>query len=174
MGRNLVLKLLVFFAGLSLVLSSCDERRVYEKNIDLPANVWNKDSLLTFPVDITDANTDYNIYYNIRNDRSYGAQNIYLQITIADTLGRTLNTDLNNIELFDPKSGEPYGKGLDVLDHQVPVFTNYRFPRADRYNITVQHKMRDEAGGTLIAKDGNLENIVAVGVRVERAANLEK
>ena len=154
----------------ALWLFSCDERRVYEKNIDLPGNVWHKDSILNFSFNIADAQQQYNIYYNIRNARSYGAQNLYLQVELTDSLGNVLSSDLNNIDLFNSKTGEPLGSGMDVIDYQVPVFKAYQFPKPGRYAIGLQHKMRNEAGGQPIAEEGKLMDIVAMGIRVEKTA----
>jgi gliding motility-associated lipoprotein GldH len=147
------------------LLYACDNTRVFEQNKDIQNHAWHKDSTLHFQVNISDADMPYHIYYNVRNSVSYPAQNIYLHIEIQDSTGRTLSSDLNNIELFDPKTGKPYGDGLgDIFDHRVRVLENFQFPYAGPYQIDVEHRMRDK-----IMVDNRLPHIMSVGVRIEKA-----
>jgi gliding motility-associated lipoprotein GldH len=151
---------------LLLALSGCDEQRVYEQNIDIPENAWHKDSVINFQVPIQQPEIPYNIYYNVRNALSFRAQNLYLQIEIADSTGRVIANDLNNIELFDRQTGKPFGDGLgDLFDHQIPVYRDFSFPHAGTFDIRVQHKMRDN---TRVMDGHYLPHIVSVGVRVEK------
>ena len=146
-------------------LYACDEQRVFEQNIDIADQAWHKDSVLQFNAEITDASIPYNIYYNIRNGVDFPTQNLYLRIEVQDSTGRVLTSDLNNIELFDPKTGKPFGDGLgDIFDHQVKVLDNFRFPEPGRYNIEVQHKMREK-----VMVENHLPAVVSIGLRVEKA-----
>lgn len=158
--RTCVLALLVL-----PFLYACDENRVFEQNKDIENHAWHKDSTLHFQVEINDADIPYHIYYNVRNAVSYPAQNIYLHIEVQDSTGRPISSDLNNIELFDPKTGEPYGDGLgDIFDHRIRVLENFQFPYAGPYQIDVQHRMRDK-----IMVDNRLPAVMSVGVRIEKA-----
>lgn len=163
------LKLAGIGLALLLALSACDERRVYEKNVDITNNAWHKDSVVHLQVPIEEPDAAYNIYYNIRNALSYPAQNLYLQIEIADSTGRTLASDLNNIELFERTTGKPYGDGLgDIFDHQIPVYRNFSFPHAGTYDIRIQHMMR-ESNTPRIMEGNYLPYVMSIGVRVEKA-----
>ncbi|WP_026135706.1 gliding motility lipoprotein GldH [Nafulsella turpanensis] len=151
---------ILMFAG----LYACDEQRVFEQNIDIADHTWHKDSVLQFKTEIADASIPYNVYYNIRNGVDFPTQNLYLRIEVQDSTGRVLTSDLNNIELFDPKTGKPYGDGLgDIFDHQVKVLDGFRFPEPGTYLIEVQHKMRDK-----VMVNNHLPSIMSVGVRVEK------
>lgn len=145
---------------------ACDENRVFEQNKDITDHAWHKDSTLHFQVEISETDVPYHIYYNVRNSVSYPAQNIYLHIEVQDSTGSPISSDLNNIELFDPKTGEPYGEGLgDIFDHRIRVLENFQFPYAGPYLIDVQHRMRDK-----IMVDNRLPDIMSVGVRIEKAS----
>ena len=157
-------------AGLALLLAfnACDEQRVFEQNKDIKDYSWHKDSVVHFQVPIENAGIPYNIYYNIRNALSYPAQNLYLQIEIADSTGQTVVSDLNNIELFDRQTGKPYGEGLgDIFDHQIPIYKDFRFPHAGTYDVRIQHKMRES--DRRIMQGNLLPFIMSVGIRVEKA-----
>ena len=167
--KNNTLKLFFALFGL-FALYSCDESRVFEQNRDIPNYAWHKDSILHFQFEIDRPEIPYNIYYNIRNAVSYPAQNLYLRIEVQDSAGQVLVSDLNNIELFDPKTGKPYGDGLgDIFDHRVKVLNHFQFPDSGRYQIDVQHRMRDK-----VMVDNHLPFIMSVGIRVEKAASEEE
>lgn len=163
--KNKLIITALFLAMLS-GMYACDENRVYEKNKDIPDQAWHKDSVHIFDVHIKEPDIPYHVYYNIRNAVSYPTQNLYLRIEVQDSAGHTLTSDLNNIELFDPKTGKPYGDGLgDIFDHRVKVLDSFIFPDSGAYSVEVQHRMRDN-----VMIQNSLPDILSVGIRVERAA----
>lgn len=141
-------------------MSSCDVNRVYEKNSDLEGRIWLEDSMIEFDVRLDDASLPYNLYTNVRNGSAYSFYNLYVQYAIVDSTGREIKKSLENLILFDPKTGEPYGSGLgDVFDHQIPILNNYYFPDEGSYKVRLQQYMRRDT----------LEEVYSVGVRVELA-----
>lgn len=167
MRKNVGIAAVAMFMLASLY--ACDESRVFEQNRDIVDHAWHKDSTLHFEVEIPDADIPYHVYYNIRNAVAYPAQNIYLNIEVQDSTGKVLTRDLNNIELFNPKTGKPYGDGLgDIFDHQVRVFENFTFPHPGPYQVEVRHQMREK-----IMVDNRLPSILSVGIRVEKAVQQE-
>ncbi len=157
LGCPLYLPVLVMIIG----LASCDSQVVYEKNINFQNKRWVVSDTPTFRFEIADAQKTYNIYWNIRNTIAYPYRNLYLTYTLKDTLGHTLATDLHDMLLFEPKTGEPYGGGLgDIFSHQLLALPRYRFDSAGTYQIGLQQYMRTDT----------LPEIVSVGVRVEEAS----
>lgn len=151
-----VLSLLMF--GL-LYLSACDENRVYEENYDFEQKAWLADTIPSFEFEIIRPDQSYNIFWNIRNTLNYPYHNLYLTYYLEDTLGRRISTDLHNMNLFDPKTGEPYGSGLgDIFNHQIMALPAYRFDSAGIYRIRLEQYMRTDT----------LKDILSVGVRVEQ------
>ncbi len=145
---------------LLLVLTRCDDNRVYEDNTDFDQTVWAADSLLNFRFQIDEPEQAYNIYWNVRNTVSYPFRNLYLTYYLEDTLGNTLKTDLYEMKLFEPRTGKPYGSGLgDIFSHQILALPNYKFDTAGMYQIRLQQYMRQDT----------LPEILSVGVRVEIA-----
>ena len=145
-----------------LLLVGCDVNRVYEDNVDLANRVWLEGDVTDFTVELDDASVPYAIYANVRNSHNYPFYNLYLQYAIVDSTGREVKKGLENLILFEPKTGEPYGSGIgDVFDHQIPFLQEYYFPDLGAYTIQLQQYMRRDT----------LEEIHSVGVRVERAFN---
>ncbi len=141
-------------------LASCDNRRVYEKNIEFPQKAWLSDSVMRFQFNVESSRTRYNLYYNIRNTLSYPFQNMYIRFSLEDEQGNLVKTDLVNQDLFHVKTGRPFGSGLgSVFDHQFLLLKDHKFNRAGVYDFSIQHYMRPDT----------LREVVAVGVRLEKA-----
>ena len=156
---NLQLLLLVLIAGCS------DDTRVYERNIDMPGNLWLADSIAEFEFEIVNTDESYNLHYNVRNSISYPYHNLYVQYTLEDSLGNVLSKALQNMDLFDPVTGKPLGDGLgDIFDHRILAIPNHQFPREGWYRFKIQQFMRQDS----------LPLIMSVGLRVELAEAASK
>ena len=143
-----------------LYLTSCDQQRLYEKNYDFEQRVWLVDTVPAFQFEISDPDLTYNVFWNVRNTLNYPYHNLYLTYYLEDTLGRRISTDLHNMLLFDPKTGEPYGSGMgDIFIHQLMALPDYRFDTAGVYRIRLEQYMRTDS----------LKDILSVGVRVENS-----
>jgi len=59
---------LIMFCGCILVLSACDEARLYEKNVDFKERYWLITEQPAFDFEIADASTPYNLFFTIRNE----------------------------------------------------------------------------------------------------------
>lgn len=141
------------------VIGSCDSDRVFEENTDL-GEYWAKEAVISFAFSIEDSLADYNLYTNIRNASSYPFHNLYYQYSLSDSSGRELSSELKNLTLFDPKTGEPYGSGLgDLFDHRQLILENFNFPTVGTYTLTFEQYMRMDT----------LPMILSVGARVEAA-----
>ena len=75
---------LILLAFASLVIS-CDPGRIYQERKTLsPDMTWDKDSLLTYKVDVQDVQTAYDIEIDIRTVDFYQFANLWLFVnTIA-------------------------------------------------------------------------------------------
>jgi gliding motility-associated lipoprotein GldH len=153
------------FLILSIVLLvSCDTLRVSEGNKDFPDRIWFMDSVASFSFTIEDTTKSYRLILNLRNAVNYPYQNLYIGYTLEDSLDQVLATniddlrDLDNFQLFDPKSGEPYGKGLgDIFEHRFSLIDTLNFQTQGMKTLNLQQFMRET----------ELEGIVSVGYRLE-------
>ncbi len=148
----------LFLASVSLCwLSGCDQSRVYEENYDFAQKTWPVDTVPAFEFEVVAPDKTYNIFWNVRNTIDYPYRNLYLTYYLEDTLGRRIATDLHNMLLFDPKTGEPYGSGLgDIFSHQIMALPDYKFDTAGIYRIRLEQYMRTDT----------LKEVLSVGVRV--------
>jgi len=155
------------FLGFTFIvlLFSCDEDRVYEKNADFDSRYWLVSEKPEFEFEIADSLQSYNLYCNVRNSLDYPFARIFITWYLRDSAGVALEKQMVSQLLFDDKTGEPYGEsGLgDIYDHRIPLKTNFQFPYAGRYQIAFEQFMRTDS----------LSGILAVGLRVERHKDIQ-
>lgn len=144
-----------------LLAGSCDTNAVYKAYEDIDDGKWYIKNAPSFTFEIEDASVPYNIYYNLRNNLSYGYYNLYLTRYLRDANGKEIESRLDELILMDPKTGKPNGDGIgDLFDHKFLMKRNYRFPKPGKYTMQIRQYMRQDP----------LLNIQSVGITVEKAA----
>ena len=147
----------LIFLSLILVLSSCDQSCVYEKNIKIPEGIWNRENIIQFEIQIEDTITSHNLYVNVRNTSLYPMSNLYLFITTTAPSGHSVR-DTVDVILADEK-GKWLGSGLgDIWDLQQLYKQKVRFAQRGTYKFDFEQAMRNE----------KLPFILDVGLRVEK------
>ena len=154
------------FFGLAMVVLlavSCDEERVYENNFDFDTRYWPVNEKPGFEFEITDTIQTYNLYCNVRNSLDYPYARIFITYSLSDSSGSILAQDMVQQMLFNDKTGEPLGEsGLgDIYHHRIPVTMHHQFPYRGKYKVSFEQFMRTDT----------LSGVLAVGLRVEKAAN---
>lgn len=147
-----------------LTLSACGRGSLYEENVDLDKRIWIADSTVNFTFKVTDPSPAYDIFFNVRNTLSYPYQNLYIQSEMKDANGEVLVKQLDNIQLFDPRSGKPFGKGLgDIFSHEYKAISGYQFADTGQYTIALQQYMRRDT----------IPELLSVGIGVMEASGDE-
>ncbi len=143
-----------------MLLFSCDDQRVFEKNDDFDSRYWLVNEKPEFEFEIQDSLQSYNLYCNVRNSLDYPFARIFITYYLQDSTGTILSKDMVGQMLFDEKTGEPFGEsGLgDLYDHRILLKNNHRFPYTGKYRVAFEQYMRTDT----------LAGILAVGLRVEK------
>lgn len=148
---------LIFLCILMAFFASCDRTLVFEKNLTIAKNGWDKDSVITFNIPITDTLQNNNFYINVRNDIKYKYSNLWLFIEI-DQPGSNTVTDTFEITLADP-TGKWLGEGFGGLKNRQVIYKrNVYFPVSGEYKISIRQGMRENL----------LKGITDIGVRLEK------
>lgn len=143
---------------LLFLVSNCDSKKVFEGKKDFPDQVWIFNDPAEFYFEIEDTDKAYNLLFNVRNTGKYQFQNIYLQYYLEDSTGRLLSKELKNLQLFNAKTGIPFGQGLgDIYDIERTFLEKYTFENKGKYKLRVDQFMRRDS----------LAEVLAVGLRVE-------
>jgi gliding motility-associated lipoprotein GldH len=149
------------FLVTAILLSSCDDSRVYEKNYDFNERQWAINEKPSFEF-TAQTNQSYTLYCNLRNSVDYPYSRVFVNYSLKDSTGFELSRKMISAFLFNEKTGEPLGSsGLgDIYDHQIPLLENFNFKTGGRYTLQFEQLMRTDT----------LQGILAVGLRVENAA----
>lgn len=141
--------------------SSCNDERIYERNIDIEKEGWKENTNLVYIFVVEDNSQPYNLLFNARYTYTYPYYNLYIENLLYDSLGREIKTKKPplGMDLFKPTSGEPYGSGLgDIFDYRILALSNFKFPYQGKYKMKVRQFMRQDP----------LPGIVSFGFRIEK------
>lgn len=142
-----------------LALPSCQTQVVSREMKDFDKYSWSGDSLLTFTFNIQDTSARYHVFYLVRHSVDYSFYNLYIKHSLKYSSGDTLKTDLHEMILMDPKTGIPYGNGLnDFYDLKIFAYKSLKFPAAGVYSMHCAQYMRQDP----------LKDIASFGISVER------
>jgi len=153
------LKQLLGLVLLSLLFNSCDLSSTYEADQDIPDAFWHMDSLLTF--DFRGVPGPQNIEVKFRSTLEYPKYNLYIRMSLLDSLDKPLANELLSFDLYDPKSGKPLGKGNSIYQYKAMAIENFNFPYEGPYRIQLAQYMRY----------AELPGIVSAGIRVSEPEN---
>ena len=149
----------IFFVFSILYLGSCDSSRVYE-DFKSPNGYWDLNEHLTFPFEIKDTTTTYRLIAQFKNDVSFPFNNLYFNYSLTKPSGESeVKSRLEELILFEPKTGEPFGSGIgDSFDHEHVLEESITFSSPGVYTASLQQFMRLDS----------IPHIDRVGFRVEK------
>lgn len=157
-------KPLLLAIGLMIMITACDQNKIYDNYVDLKDSIWHQDTLTNYNFSIEDAKLGYDISYNVRYADLYPYHNIYVKYYLEDSTSTIIQSELQEIILFDKKSGTPLGDGLgDIFDRQVLIFENFKFPVKGNYTFKIKQFMRTE----------NLPGIMSFGLRIDKPEQIK-
>ena len=161
-GKSCLLSI-VYCLLFVILLSSCDSRRVFEENKELPEYVWDVKNKISFDVNIDDTTSLHNLYVNVRQATHYPYANIFIFIVIKFPNGK-MAKDTMECALAD-ETGKWKGDGMgDIWDNQILWKPNVKFPIKGKYTFEYEQAMRME----------QLPFVMDVGLRVEKAEKKSK
>ena len=140
-----------------LYLTACtDKAIIVDEMPDIPKAIWAFNQIPDFDFDVKNIQLNHNLYLNLKIQKTYPYENLYLLTHIKDTEGK-ITSSRKNFRLTD-EDGNPIGSmSGNSISYQLPIFTNMKFQKSGKYFIALEQNMRDDI----------LENVVSVGVRVE-------
>lgn len=150
---------LLIVLGIAAAIPACSSSTVIDEQSDISEGLWHLDSLVVFQFDVEDTTAAYEVQYNVRYAVNYPYYNLFLKYYLEDSTGAILSSELQELILFDKKTGKPMGEGLgDLFDRSVPVFDNKKFSYAGSYTFKVKQFMRME----------QLPGILSFGLKIQQ------
>ena len=154
-------KMLVRFCSLFLIIFfSCDQYKLFDQYESINT-YWDKEKSVDFSFNAD--NKTYDTFINLRVDNNYMYNNIFLIVSISDSV-KTLSIDTLEFSMAN-KNGKLLGqKFLNVYDNKLWHKKNLKLKKGT-YNVSIRHAMRKINQINGIDK---LEGIVNVGYRIEK------
>ena len=134
--RLLVLILLV------LTIWSCSNSSVYEQNFDIDEKGWDYKDTLDFEFKIDNPKQNYNLFINLKFNKSYSYRNVFFFVDIKNPQEKVLR---DTIELpLASSTGKWLGEvSGDYVEQKLVFRLNTSFPIKGDYRIKIQQAMRD-------------------------------
>lgn len=146
-----------FLIILVVMLTSCSQRKIYEKYYDNDRITWSRFDVKTFSLDIKDINASYDFYIAIRHHTDVPFKYITTKMTIYTPSGEMRMLE-QKIMLRDD-NGDPLGDGMgDLWDITYPARKDLKF--------TERGMCRVEISSTMSQAD--LPGIMQVGLIVKK------
>ena len=139
---------------------SCGQDEIFDNYKTIP-NQWDKDSLIVFEVDLKPSS--YNTFINVRTNQSYRFNNLFLIVTVQDSV-KTIMKDTLQYKMAN-SNGKLLGKKfLNTFQNKLVHKENAKF-ESGKYLVTIQHAMRkiNQINGLKL-----LEGIINIGYRIEK------
>jgi gliding motility-associated lipoprotein GldH len=150
-------KSVLLLLGTCLLLSSCDNAKIYEKHLDNERITWNRFDVKTFNIDIEDISATYDFYLAIRHITAFPLDYITIQFIINTPSGETRMLE-QKIRLKDAE-GNWLGDGMgDLWDFTQLVRGDFRFTQAGTCTIEISSTM----------SQADLPGIMQVGLIVRK------
>lgn len=156
--------------GLALILlgalmGSCGGPTVKSAYRSTDNGVWNKDSIVRFTFGELDTVQPYNMFINIRNDRTYPYSNLFLIAELGYPNGDVVRDTLE-YEMA-ARDGQWLGSGQGSLkENKLWYKENIVFPSSGVYTLELSHAMRKNGQVDGIVE---LEGITDVGYQIEKS-----
>jgi gliding motility-associated lipoprotein GldH len=154
--KNSVLLILVV-----ILLFSCDKKRVFDEYKSI-GNAWNKDSIVTFNLPELDSTKRYNLFVNLRTNKNYPFNNLFLIVAIEIPNGFT-KVDTLEYLMANP-DGSLLGDGFsDIKESKLFYKEKVRF--RGKYKVHIKQAVRENGKVPGVTA---LEGITDVGFRIEK------
>lgn len=150
------IRLLVIY---SMFLYGCTGSAGFKEIRDIKNSEWAIAKKEVFVFENKDTLSKQTVNYLVRNSVSYPYYNLYLSHQLSDPNGKVISSGMDEVILFNQKTGKPYGDGLgDIFDNRVvvPKLTSVVLNKMGKYKLTVTHNMRPDP----------LTGIMSIGLEV--------
>jgi gliding motility-associated lipoprotein GldH len=135
------MKILIFTAGIILILSSCDPDMVYDKYQKTEKGEWSWADKKIFKVQIADSLRTYNILINIRHTTNYPKSNLFVFVTTTAP-NRQFIRDTVEIKIANDR-GKWLGNGFGDIKLISRIYRKgVRFKNSGEYTFSIEQRMR--------------------------------
>lgn len=143
-----------------ICLQACELDIVYNSYIDIEDYVWKSDKTLIFNIEIDDSSSiGFDVFYDLRYGIQYPYKNLFISYALKDSTGKIVDEGMQNLLLFEDKTGRPKGDGLgDIFDYEFNAFKQLDLSQK-KYSLEINQYMREQ----------DLPYIMSLGVKIKKS-----
>jgi gliding motility-associated lipoprotein GldH len=144
------------------ILFSC-QRKINEiRIVAINQEKWAANKSLDFKLRTETENFQTDFLYQVQMNPEFAWENIWLNYCLQGPKGDTLICSTDNLFLFEPKTGKPYGQGCrERLFLDAYFLKNVILKDTGMYKISIRHYLRTDT----------LQGIQAIGIRMKESGN---
>ena len=140
-----------------ILLSSCNNSRIFNKYQNIDDCAWHQDSVISFSFNAEDTINHYNVLLSIRHNSEFEHQNLWLFTSSTDPEGN-IAKDTLECYLYD-NIGRPLGQDYFYRYEMPLIYMNgIKFHRKGEYTFNIYQAMRDSL----------LAGIESLGLTIEK------
>lgn len=147
-------KFLIAVFALLFILVGCSTDHLLDTNESVPENSWTYAKAAKVTIQVTDSTKAYQVNFKLRHTADYRYSNLFVVMTLK---GEGLYKSTRYQFKLAKADGEWLGKGSgDIFSYNFPLLKDHRFPKAGKYDISIEQNMRDNP----------LTGVSDIGIRV--------
>ncbi len=142
-----------------LLLTCCNQRKVYEHYEDIKGNIWNRFNVIEFDFNIENPSTPYDFYVAFRYMEQLPLKSMTIDFTFYTPSGETRSSE-HRID-FKDKDGNLLGHGMgDLWDVEKLLWKGFTFTEPGTCKVEISSKM----------SYSDIPGIMQVGLIVKRGS----
>ena len=142
---------------------ACDKNSVFDNYKELNGT-WSKKDTIRFDFEQNDSINPYNLFINIRNNKDYPFNNLYLIVSLKNPKNE-VKIDTLEYQMANP-DGYLLGNGfLDVKESKLWYLENFNFENKGKYEVNIVNALGKSG---MISGLDDVDGILEVGFRIEK------
>jgi gliding motility-associated lipoprotein GldH len=156
------MKIKLFIFLIFSILFSCQRKKNEIKIVVINQEKWAATKPLDFEFRTITSNFQTDFLYQVQMNPEFAWENIWLNYCLQGPKGDTLICSTDNLFLFEPKTGKPYGRGCrERLFLDAYFLKNVILKDTGMYKISIRHYLRTDT----------LQGIQSIGIRMKESGN---
>jgi len=156
------MKKILFIFLIFSILFSCQRKKSEIKIATINQEKWPANESLDFKFRTEKENFQTDFIYQVQMNPEFAYENIWLNYCLQSPKGDTLICSTDNLFLFEPKTGKPYGQGCrERLFLDAYFLKNVILKDTGMYQISIRHYLRTDT----------LQGIQSIGIRMKESGN---
>lgn len=156
------MKKILFIFLIFSILFSCQRKKSEIKIATINQEKWPANESLDFKFRTETENFQTDFLYQVQMNPEFAYENIWLNYCLQGPKGDTLICSTDNLFLFEPKTGKPYGQGCrERLFLDAYFLKNVILKDTGIYKISIRHYLRTDT----------LQGIQSIGIRMKESGN---